>query len=92
MFTLDGRMHFHLTLQKEQLMLFKVAKLREISLTYRTDGLYQLTFNLDQQKVLSEPEAQAMLDVQLTSDFQMPPGLLAAQSAIPDYVSVEVSI
>jgi len=92
MFTLDGRMHFHLTLQKEQLMLFKVAKLREISLTYRTDGLYQLTFNLDQQKALSEPEAQAMLDVQLPSEFQMPPELLAAQSAIPDYVSVEVSI
>jgi hypothetical protein len=92
MFTLDGRMHFHLTLQKEQLMLFKVAKLREISLTFRTPGLYQLTFHLDQQKVLSEPEAQAMLDVQLPSEFQMPPELLAAQSAIPDYVSVEVSL
>ena len=92
LFTLDGRMHFELTLPEEQLLLFKVAKLREISLTYRTDGLYQLTFNLDQQKALSEPEAQAMLDVQLPSEFQMPPELLAAQSAIPDYVSVEVSI
>ena len=92
LFTLDGRMHFELTLPEEQLLLFKVAKLREISLTFRTPGLYQLTFHLDQQKVLSEPEAQAMLDVQLPSEFQMPPELLAAQSAIPDYVSVEVSI
>ena len=33
LFTLDGRMHFELTLPEAQLVLFKVAKLKEISLT-----------------------------------------------------------
>ena len=92
MFTLDGRMHFQLTLSNEQLMLFKVAKLREISLTRQLDGLYQLTFHLDQQMALSEPEAQAILNVQLQSDAGVPPELLAAKSFIPDYVSVEVAL
>lgn len=92
MFTLDGRMHFHLTLLKEQLMLFKVAKLREISLTRHVEGLYQLTFMLDQQTALTEPEAQAILDVQLPAEASVPPELLAAKSFIPDYVSVEVAI
>jgi len=92
MFTLDGRMHFQLMLSNEQLTLFKVAKLREISLTRHVDGLYQLTFLLDQQLALSEPEAQAILDVQLQSDGGVPPELLAAKSFIPDYVSVELAI
>ena len=47
LFTLDGRMHFELTLPEEQLLLFKVAKLREISLTRRLDGLYELAFWLE---------------------------------------------
>ena len=92
MFTLDGRMHFQLMLSNEQLTLFKVAKLREISLTRHIDGLYQLTFMLDQQAALSEPEAQAILDVQLQSEAGVPPELLAAKSFIPDYVSVELAI
>ena len=92
MFTLDGRMHFQLMLSNEQLTLFKVAKLREISLTRNIDGLYQLTFMLDQKTALSEPEAQAILDVQLQSDVGVPPELLAPKSFIPDYVSVELAI
>jgi hypothetical protein len=92
MFTLDGRMHFQLLLSNEQLTLFKVAKLREISLTRHVDGLYQLTFTLDQLTAFSEPEAQAILNVQLQSDRGVPPELLAAKSFIPDYVSVEVAI
>jgi len=92
MFTLDGRMHFQLLLSNEQLTLFKVAKLREISLTRHVDGLYQLTFSLDQLTAFSEPEAQAVLNVQLQSDGGVPPELLAAKSFIPDYVSVEVAI
>lgn len=92
MFTLDGRMHFQLMLSNEQLTLFKVAKLREISLTRHIDGLYQLTFMLDQKTALSEPEAQAILDVQLQSDVGVPPELLAPKSFIPDYVSVEVAL
>jgi hypothetical protein len=92
MFTLDGRMHFQLMLSNEQLTLFKVAKLREISLTRHIDGLYQLTFMLDQKTALSGPEAQAILDVQLQSDVGVPPELLAPKSFIPDYVSVEVAL
>jgi hypothetical protein len=92
MFTLDGRMHFQLLLSNEQLTHFKVAKLREISLTRHVDGLYQLTFSLDQLTAFSEPEAQAILNVQLQSDGGVPPELLAAKSFIPDYVSVEVAI
>jgi len=92
MFTLDGRMHFQLLLSNEQLTLFKVAKLREISLTRHVDGLYQLTFTLDQLTAFSEPEAQAILNVQLQSDGGVSPELLAAKSFIPDYVSVEVVI
>ena len=91
LFTLDGRMHFELTLPEPQLLLFKVAKLREISLTRHVDGLYQLAFTLDQLTALSEPEAQAILDVQLQSDRGVPPEFLAAKSFIPDYVSVEVA-
>jgi len=47
LFTLDGRMHFELTLPEEQLLLFKVAKLREIVLTRRLDANYELAFWLE---------------------------------------------
>jgi len=47
LFTLDGRMHFELTLPEEQLLLFKVAKLREIVLTRRIDAVYELAFWLE---------------------------------------------
>ena len=47
LFTLDGRMHFELTLPEEQLLLFKVAKLREIVLTRRIDAAYELAFWLE---------------------------------------------
>ncbi|MEY3886195.1 MAG: hypothetical protein RL650_287 [Pseudomonadota bacterium] len=90
LFTLDGRMHFELTLPEQQLLLFKVAKLREISLTLRLDGLYELTFWLESQKALTEQEAQAALDV-VTADKDAVPSVLMAQSPIPDYVSIEVA-
>ena len=88
LFTLDGRMHFELTLPEEQLLLFKVAKLREISLTRRLDGLYELAFWLESQQALTQQEAQAALDVQLPGDV---PAALMVQSPIPDYVSIEVA-
>ena len=47
LFTLDGRMHFELTLPEEQLLLFTVAKLREIVLTRRIDAAYELAFWLE---------------------------------------------
>ena len=88
LFTLDGRMHFELTLPESQLLLFKTAKLREISLTRRLDGLYELTFWLESQQALTQQEAKAALDVQLLGDF---PAALMAQSPIPDYVSIKVA-
>ena len=88
LFTLDGRMHFELTLPESQLLLFKAAKLREISLTRRLDGLYELAFWLESQQALTQQEAQAALDVQVPGSV---PAALMAQSPIPDYVSIEVA-
>ena len=88
LFTLDGRMHFELTLPAEQLLLFKVAKLREISLTRRLDNLFELSFWLDttvtpQIVVTSSGAVLASLSAPL------PEG---SSSLIPDYVSVEVAL
>ena len=91
LFTLDGRMHFELTLPESQLLLFKVAKLREISLTRRLDGLYELAFWLESQQALTQQEAQAALDVQISDAEDTVPAALLAQSPIPDYVSIEVA-
>ena len=88
LFTLDGRMHFELTLPDSQLLLFKVAKLREISLTRRLDGLYELAFWLEAENSEAleamEPELQA-LSREVSSQ------LLAASCLIPDYLSIEVA-
>jgi hypothetical protein len=80
LFTLDGRMHFELTLPEEQLLLFKVAKLREISLIRRLDNLFQLSFWLD---TTLAPEIMA------TSAAALAEG---SSSLIPDYVSVKVAL
>ena len=91
LFTLDGRMHFEITLAESQLALFKVAKLREISLTRRLDDLYELAFWLESQQALTEQEAQAALDAPMSAQDDMVPASLMSQSPIPDYVSVEVA-
>ena len=91
LFTLDGRMHFEITLPESQLALFKVAKLREISLTRRLDGLYELAFWLESQQALTEQEAQAALDAPVSAKEEAIPAALMPQSPIPDYVSVEVA-
>ena len=88
LFTLDGRMHFELTLPAEQLLMFKVAKLREISLTRRLDNLFELSFWLDttvtpQIVVTSSAAVLAALATPLTE---------GSSSLIPDYVSVEVAL
>jgi hypothetical protein len=81
-------MHFELTLPDSQLLLFKVAKLREISLTRRLDGLYELAFWLEAENSEAleamEPELQA-LSREVSSQ------LLAASCLIPDYLSIEVA-
>jgi hypothetical protein len=77
-------MHFELTLPSEQLLLFKVAKLREISLKRRADGIFELMFWLElnaEQANLAQPE-------QSTQVLEEAP---ASSSLIPDYVSVEVA-
>jgi hypothetical protein len=88
LFTLDGRMHFELTLPTEQLLLFKLAKLREISLTRRLDNLFELSFWLDttvtpQIEVASSAAVLAAMSAPLPKD---------SSSLIPDYVSVEVAL
>jgi hypothetical protein len=78
-------------LPETQLLLFKVAKLREISLTRRLDGLFELAFWLETQKALTQQEAQAVLDDQATTQDEVVPAALMSLSPIPDYVSVEVA-
>ncbi|MEY3779609.1 MAG: hypothetical protein RL103_1817 [Pseudomonadota bacterium] len=93
LFTLDGRMHFELTLPEEQLLLFKVAKLREISLTRRLDGLYELAFWLEAEanQTIQIPNADEAQGERLASSLEVPAEILAARSLIPDYLSIEVA-
>ena len=66
--------------------------MREIALTRRLDGLYELAFWLESQQVLTEQQAQAALDAQLSAQDEALPGALMLNSPIPDYVSVEVAL
>ena len=59
MFTLDGRMRFHLALQQEAEQAFHTQKLREIVLGQRGDGLYELSFLLESADAKAVPEAPA---------------------------------
>ncbi len=88
LFTLDGRMHFELTLPAEQLLLFKVAKLREISLTRRLDNLFELSFWLD-TTVTPQIVVTSSAAVLAALATPLPEG---SSSLIPDYVSVEVAL
>ena len=78
-------MHFELTLPEPQLLLFKVAKLREISLTRRLDGLYELAFWLEAENLTALESSDAC------EGSQVPAEMLAAASLIPDYLSIEVA-
>ena len=65
LFTLDGRMHFELTLPEEQLLLFRVTKLKEIVLTRRLDATYELAFWLEPAELEpSQPLIPAYLSVE----------------------------
>jgi hypothetical protein len=89
LFTLDGRMHFELMLAEPQLLLFKLAKLREISLLRKIDGVFELNFSLE-----FKPEQEAVLDFSEYLKNQLPPPIDhndVPHSIIPDYVSVEVA-
>jgi hypothetical protein len=81
-------MHFELTLPEEQLLLFKVAKLREISLIRRLDNLFELSFWLD---------TTVAPQIVVTASAVLPDGSVAAlpegsTPLIPSYVSVEVAL
>ncbi len=90
LFTLDGRMHFELTLPEVQLQLFKVAKLREISLTRRVDNLFELSFWLDTTVQPQIVVSQAAVLAQLAGQSAEVPAV--SMPLIPDYVSVEVAL
>ena len=58
LFTLDGRMRFQLTLQPEAELAFQTRKLREIVLSRRAEGEFELSFCLeaaDEQSHVAEP-------------------------------------
>jgi hypothetical protein len=47
---------------------------------------------LENQKALTQQEAQAALDSESDSPNKAVPSVLLSQSPIPDYVSVEVAV
>lgn len=81
MFTLDGRMRFQLALAAQDEERFHTQKLREIVLSRRSDGVYELAFTLE--------------SAQQGGDAQAHPGADAADAAdgavgeIPEYIVVE---
>lgn len=76
MFTLDGRMRFHLALGAGDEAAFHARKLREIVLSRRTNGVYGLSFHLADP---DEPDAGPVAT----------PG---ADAEIPEYVMVEEAV
>ncbi|MBP3979801.1 hypothetical protein J8G26_03520 [Acidovorax sp. JG5] len=83
MFTLDGRMRFELALRPEDEAAFHSAKLREIVLARRRDGVFELSFYLETagDKV---PAQSAQVRVERTG--AVPP---SGVGEIPEYVMVE---
>ena len=86
LFTLDGRMHFEVNLSDPQVLLFKVAKLKEISLKRRTDGLFELMFWLE----ASQESAPALHEGKLDNLEAMHAGAGPAP-LIPEYLTVEAA-
>ena len=77
MFTLDGRMRFHLALAARDEERFHTQKLREIVLSRRSDGVYELAFMLVSEAESSK--ATVPMDVSATD----------ANGEIPQYIMVE---
>ena len=78
MFTLDGRMRFQLALSAQDEERFHSHKLREIVLSQRADGVYELTFLL-----LSGNPADAALPADASAAD------VGAAGEIPEYIMVE---
>ena len=81
LFTMDGRMHFELTLAPAKRAVFAQAKLREIALKERADQRFELSFYLESDDAL------------VTNLQPSPPPVKAVSltELVPHYVSVEVA-
>ena len=84
MFTLDGRMRFQLALAARDEERFHTQKLREIVLSRRSDGVYELAFMLVSESEGGKAAAPAGADAASAAD-----GADAAMGEIPEYIVVE---
>lgn len=85
LFTLDGRMRFQLALRPDDEAAFHTAKLREIVLSRRRDGVYELAFCLEPPGgIQPAPLAQ--------KEGEGPQADGGAGGQIPEYVMVEKMI
>ena len=78
MFTLDGRMRFQLALGAQDEAAFHARKLREIVLSRRSDGVYELSFLLMDPGELEAGSA--------------PVSGVGADAEIPEYVMVDEAV
>ena len=78
MYTLDGRMRFALALTPQDETTFRQKKLREVMLTMRADGVYELSFQFSE---IDEGDDAPALSV-----------ALADKAEIPEYVMVEEAL
>ena len=81
MFTLDGRMRFQLALAAQDEERFHTQKLREIVLSRRSDGVYELAFMLVSEAEGGNAPAQKGADATDAAD--------GAMGEIPEYIVVE---
>ncbi|HQS20089.1 MULTISPECIES: hypothetical protein [unclassified Acidovorax] len=78
MFTLDGRMRFQLALAAQDEERFHTQKLREIVLSRRSDGVFELAFMLVSAQESSNVQAHTGTDA-----------VDGAEGEIPEYIVVE---
>ncbi len=81
MFTLDGRMRFQLALAAQDEERFHTQKLREIVLSRRSDGVFELAFLLVSAQEGSDAQAHPGADATDAAD--------GAVGEIPEYIVVE---
>ena len=93
MFTLDGRMRFQLALSAQDEARFHAQKLREIVLARRDDGVYELTFLLEQEQAGKDgqraPGAGSAAGVGAINSVNGMGADGAVPGEIPEYILVE---
>ena len=87
MFTLDGRMRFQLALAARDEERFHTQKLREIVLSRRSDGVYELAFMLVSEAGGGNAATPAGADATDATDASDAAG--GAMGEIPEYIVVE---